>query len=316
MCVVSRAAVAACADDAVRRTLSIDRNFVAETPGPQDPFGAQCRRSIARLPSARTQLVERQTGIEQRAKRSCPRSSREAVEVQHAGSPAVRNSSFEAAVPRVRQDHVIEHLDPHQLARAAPAGSSAPHHPRSAPDRRRDDCGTGRSPLRRRWLPPGTPRAAARCSQSSVPTDNTAVRSTRCLVSSRTTPNCSTPRVPYAEQQLRGIPRADDLRTLARGRAPACGGPASIAAISLRGARARRCPAIARRSSIAPWRSPCSPPADGQHRVGEFERARLAARRARGRSRAVRCRQAPPAPRRASFSRGRSCGRQIFISTS
>ena len=43
-------------------------------------------------------------------------------------------------------------------------------------------------------------------------------------------------------------------------------------------------------------------------------RARWRARgRARARSRAARCRRAPPAPRRCSFSRGRSCGATVFI---
>ena len=174
--------------------------------------------------------------------------------------------------------------------------------PRSASDRPTDDCGTARAPRRRRSRPRGRPRADARCWRRACrPTATRRPQDTRCLVSSRTTPNCSTGRAPNCGSRNSAIvARLDELRPLAPRPAAASAGPARPPRATARRARAPM-PGTRRRSSCVARVRPCRPPTAVEHRVGELERARAARRRARARSRAARCRRARPRRRARAF---------------
>ena len=113
--------------------------------------GAERRRAAARDRAARRGPCRRTRRRNNRSRRSSP----------HSEQPLLAH----AAVARVRKDHVVDDVDPHQDARRRPAAASAPRHPGSAPDRPTDGCGTARSPRRRRSPPRGRSRAGGRCSR-------------------------------------------------------------------------------------------------------------------------------------------------------
>ena len=158
----------------------------------------------------------------------------------------------------------------------------------------------------RRWPPPGTPRADARCSRRACrPTaPSSAGRDAWCRAGRRRTARPAGCRIAAAAAPRH---RAGRRSAAARGgRAAACAGPASTAAISLRGARradARHLPQVV----VAPAR------ARAGRRPTRAPRWRDRARSARGApcpSTIASSSLSPSAaaPTRSSFSRGRSCG--------
>ena len=111
---------------------------------------------------------------------------------------------------------MIDELDPHQDPGGTQPPASAPHRLGSGWDRRTDDCGR---PRRRRPRRASASRYTSRgCTivLFSVPDATIVVRSTRCLVSSSTTPNCSTGRDPNVGSRYCGsIARCPQLNALA-----------------------------------------------------------------------------------------------------
>ena len=78
----------------------------------------------------------------------------------------------EAVIPHVRQDHVIDHVDPHQHARRHQPPVSRRRR-RSAPDRLRGDCETARAPPRRAAAASRNTSRGCTMLASSVPIDST-----------------------------------------------------------------------------------------------------------------------------------------------
>ena len=107
-------------------------------------------------------------------------------------------------------------------------------------------------------------------------------------------------------------PRAGSQSARARDAARVSVRRPSSTAARICAARASPIPGIARKLVVARADQAVQaarPPSTALARSSALARAR----RGRGRSRAARCRQAPPAPTRCSFSRGRSCGATVFI---
>lgn len=86
-------------------------------PGTQDASGRNIPEVGREAAQGAAEIVERQPEVEQRAQDHVARGTRETIEIQRLRQPSTPSVLAEAVVLHVREDHVIEHVYPHQDAR-------------------------------------------------------------------------------------------------------------------------------------------------------------------------------------------------------
>ena len=94
----------------------IHPEFCRRHPGAQDAAGRKAAEIGCTAAQRAAQIVEREPEIEQRAEDHVARRAGKTVEIQRLRQPSTPSVLAEAVILHVRENHVIEHIYPHQDA--------------------------------------------------------------------------------------------------------------------------------------------------------------------------------------------------------
>ena len=96
------------------RLLFADHELGGGNAGAQDAVGRDATEIHGEAAEGAAQVIEREAEIEERAQDHVARGTGETIEIQRLCQPSTPSVLAKTEILHVREDHVVQHLDPHQ----------------------------------------------------------------------------------------------------------------------------------------------------------------------------------------------------------